>query len=166
MTNLSESFRASTRKLLERRRLDKKESSQSSSSSLPRITKSPSSSTLETFNDSCSSFTSSSSTGSLVSFHEKVTVRKIPGRQHMTKGYMKNAYWNRNELKQIRHDAIGVVQSALEDDPSSPDDLVGLEKHLPENALERKLRRQAAIRAVLHEQAMRSNAGADSSSSR
>ena len=102
----------------------------------------------------------------MVSFHEKVTVRKIPGRQHMTKGYMKNAYWNRNELKQIRHDAIGVVQSALEDDPSSPDDLVGLEKHLPENALERKLRRQAAIRAVLHEQAMRSNAGADSSSSR
>ena len=102
------------------------------------------------------------SNGSCVSFSEKVRVRRIPSKDKLSRRAREASYYSREELDDIQHNARMTVQVAstfgkdsLEDETS----LEGLEKHMPEEAQERRARRQAAIQAVLRQQHKQSMAG-------
>jgi hypothetical protein len=116
-----------------------------------------SSSSLRRSKGSTFSMNSLNSQGSCVSFSDKVKVRRIPSRDHMSRRQRESSYFSKEELRNIQSQARDIVHEVSTGNAQfvSSEDLEGLEKHLPHEQSARQARRQQAIQAVLRQQQLR-----------
>lgn len=102
---------------------------------------------------SCSSFSSTSHKKS-VSFNLKVRVRRIASRKRYTAEERLKSWWNEDENKAIRNDAVAVVRQMMKGTfvESSTETRRGLEFKVPKRNRERQANKRDIIETVLEEQ--------------